>query len=158
MTPALEKFAAAMRDMPLIAILRGLTPGEAPDVGDAIVGSGFRLLEVPLNSPQPLESIAMLRRRFPDALVGAGTVLDAGQVREVHAAGGELIVAPNFDVEVVSAANRPRPCLSPGRVDPHRGLRRPRGGGEWAQAVSCRTGLARRREGIARRPAQGGRR
>ena len=85
-----------MSDLPLVAILRGLTPAEAPAIGDAIVEAGFRLLEVPLNSPQPLESIALLRKRFPEALVGAGTVLSAQQVREVHAAGGELIVAPNM--------------------------------------------------------------
>ena len=63
--------------LPLVAILRGLTPAEAPAVGDALVDAGFRLLEVPLNSPQPLDSIALLRQRFPQALVGAGTVLDA---------------------------------------------------------------------------------
>ena len=106
MTSPLQKFSAAMQQLPLVAILRGLTPAEAPSVGDAIVEAGFRLLEVPLNSPQPLESIALLRQRFPDALVGAGTVLDARQVREVHAAGGELIVAPNFNAEVLAEAGR----------------------------------------------------
>ena len=75
MTAVHDKFIAAMRQLPLVAILRGLTPEEAPAVGDAIVDSGFRLLEVPLNSPRPLESIALLARRFPEALVGAGTVL-----------------------------------------------------------------------------------
>jgi 2-dehydro-3-deoxyphosphogalactonate aldolase len=75
MTTPLEKFSAAMRELPLVAILRGLAPAEAADVGDAIVEPGFRLLEVPLNSPQPLESIALMRQRFSQALVGAGTVL-----------------------------------------------------------------------------------
>lgn len=102
----IDRFTAAMRRLPLIAILRGLTPAEAADIGDAIVQPGLRLLEVPLNSPQPLESIALLRARFPEALVGAGTVLTAQQVREVHAAGGELIVAPNFNPEVVAEAAR----------------------------------------------------
>ena len=74
MTP-LDTFHAAVRQLPLVAILRGLTPAEAPAVGDALVDAGFRLLEVPLNSPQPLESIALMRQRFPDALVGAGTVV-----------------------------------------------------------------------------------
>ena len=95
MSSALDKFQSAMQVLPLVAILRGLTPPEAEPVGDALVGAGFRLLEVPLNSLEPLASIALLRRRFPDALVGAGTVLDAAQVRAVHDAGGELIVAPN---------------------------------------------------------------
>lgn len=118
MTSLLDKFSAAMQQLPLVAILRGLTPAEAPQVGDAIVESGFWLLEVPLNSPQPLESIALLRRRFPDALVGAGTVLDAQQVREVHAAGGELIVAPNFNAEVLAEAGRLGLVSLPGVMTP----------------------------------------
>jgi len=118
MTSPLDKFSAAMQQLPLVAILRGLTPAEAPQVGDAIVESGFWLLEVPLNSPQPLESIALLRRRFPDALVGAGTVLDAQQVREVHAAGGELIVAPNFNAEVLAEAARLGLVSLPGVMTP----------------------------------------
>ena len=102
----IDTFHAAVRQLPLIAILRGLTPVEAPAVGDAIVESGFRLLEVPLNSPQPLDSIALMRERFPDAMVGAGTVLTAQQVRDVHAAGGVLVVSPNFNAEVVAETAR----------------------------------------------------
>ncbi|MGO4393234.1 2-dehydro-3-deoxy-6-phosphogalactonate aldolase [Variovorax sp. M-6] len=118
MSTPTSKFSAAMQALPLVAILRGLTPAEAPAVGDAIVESGFRLLEVPLNSPQPLESIALLRRRFPQALVGAGTVLGAQQVREVHAAGGELIVAPNFNAEVIAEAARLGLVSLPGVLTP----------------------------------------
>lgn len=99
-----EKFDAAMSACPLIAILRGVTPGEAVGVGQALVDSGWHLVEVPLNSPQPLDSIAALVRAFPDALIGAGTVLDAGQVRDVHAAGGRLVVSPNFNTDVVREA------------------------------------------------------
>src|SRR3954469_11107615 len=95
-----EKFAAALKRLPLVAILRGMSPGEAPAIGDALVRSGWSLIEVPLNSPQALQSIAALAQRQPGALVGAGTVLDAQQVRDVHAAGGQLIVAPNFDADV----------------------------------------------------------
>ncbi|RYY88924.1 MAG: 2-dehydro-3-deoxy-6-phosphogalactonate aldolase, partial [Comamonadaceae bacterium] len=102
----------------LVAILRGLTPAEAHAIGDAIVAPGFRLLEVPLNSPDPLESIALLRARFPQALVGAGTVLDAQQVRAVHAAGGQLIVSPNFNVEVVAEAARLGLVALPGVMTP----------------------------------------
>lgn len=101
-----DTFTRAMRELPLVAILRGLTPAEAPAIGDAIVEPGFQLLEVPLNSPEPLASIALLRARCPGALVGAGTVLHAQQVREVHAAGGQLIVSPNFNAEVVREAVR----------------------------------------------------
>ena len=115
---ALDSFKAAIQQLPLIAILRGLTPAEAAAVGDAIVEPGFRLLEVPLNSPQPLESIALLRARFPQALVGAGTVLGAQQVREVHAAGGELIVSPNFNAEVIAEAARLGLVSLPGVMTP----------------------------------------
>lgn len=118
MTQPLDTFNAALGQLPLVAILRGLTPPEATAVGDAIVEAGFRLLEVPLNSPQPLESIALLRQRFPDALVGAGTVLDARQVRDVHAAGGQLIVAPNFNAEVIAEAARLGMVSLPGVMTP----------------------------------------
>jgi 2-dehydro-3-deoxyphosphogalactonate aldolase len=116
-TPS-AKFQTAMNDLPLVAILRGLTPAEAPIIGDALVEIGFRLLQVPLNSPQPLESIALLRARFPQALVGAGTVLSAQDVREVAAVGGQLIVAPNFNLEVAAEATRPQLVSLPGVMTP----------------------------------------
>lgn len=101
-----EKFSAAMAHVPLLAILRGLAPQEAQAVGQALVSSGWKLIEVPLNSPRPLQSIAALVTAFPEALVGAGTVLTAQQVREVHAAGGCLVVSPNFNAQVVREALR----------------------------------------------------
>jgi 2-dehydro-3-deoxyphosphogalactonate aldolase len=100
--PAL--FRTALSQSPLIAILRGLTPAEAPDVGRVLWDAGFRILEVPLNSPQPLESIALLRKALPDALIGAGTVLSATQAHDVKAAGGQLVISPNFNASVVQAA------------------------------------------------------
>ena len=117
MTPS-EKFATAMRQLPLVAILRGLSPAEAEAVGDAVTSTGFRLLEVPLNSPQPMASIAAMRKRFPDALVGAGTVLTVQHVRDVHAAGGELIVSPNFDAAVVAESARLGMVSLPGVMTP----------------------------------------
>ena len=114
----IDTFQAAVRQLPLIAILRGLTPADAPAVGDAIVESGFRLLEVPLNSPQPLDSIALMRERFPNAMVGAGTVLTAQQVRDVHAAGGVLVVSPNFNAEVVAETARLGMISLPGVATP----------------------------------------
>jgi 2-dehydro-3-deoxyphosphogalactonate aldolase len=105
MTPV-EQLRAALGALPLVAILRGLRPQEAPAIGDALVGNGWKLLEVPLNSPDPLASIAALARAHPQALVGAGTVLDAHDVQLVHAAGGRLIVSPNFSEAVVRAAVR----------------------------------------------------
>ncbi len=99
-----QALAQAMAQLPLIAILRGLTPAEAPAVGQALVDSGFALIEVPLNSPDPLHSIAALAQQQPQALIGAGTVLNAQQVKDVHAAGGRLIVSPNFNPAVVAQA------------------------------------------------------
>jgi 2-dehydro-3-deoxyphosphogalactonate aldolase len=103
---AYDKFRGALAVCPLVAILRGLAPGEARAIGEALVTSGWKLIEVPLNSPEPMRSIATLAKAFPDALVGAGTVLQPEQVREVHAAGGQLVVAPNFNAEVVREAVR----------------------------------------------------
>ena len=95
-----------MGQLPLVAILRGLHPLEALAVGQVLVDAGWDMLEVPLNSPQPLQSIATLRQAFPQALVGAGTVLTPEDVRQVHSAGGELIVSPNFNPAVVAEAVR----------------------------------------------------
>jgi 2-dehydro-3-deoxyphosphogalactonate aldolase len=107
-----------MAQLPLIAILRGLTPTEAPAVGEALVSSGFTLIEVPLNSPQPLQSIAALTQLFPNVLIGAGTVLHAQQVKEVHAAGGRLVVAPNFNPAVVAQALALNMVVLPGVATP----------------------------------------
>lgn len=109
-----EKFERALAASPLVAILRGLRPDEARAIGEALVTSGWKLIEVPLNSPDPLRSIAELARAFPDVLVGAGTVLQPEQVREVHAAGGQLVVAPNFNAEVVREAVRLGMACLPG--------------------------------------------
>jgi 2-dehydro-3-deoxyphosphogalactonate aldolase len=113
-----EKFAGAIRALPLVAILRGLVPDEAQPVGAVLVQAGWRLLEVPLNSPRPLASIVALVQAFPDTLVGAGTVLSAAAVREVHAAGGQMIVAPNFNASVVHEARRLGMVCIPGVATP----------------------------------------
>lgn len=104
MPPAVHKLDNALAALPLVAILRGITPPEVLDVGHALTGAGWRLIEVPLNSPDPLQSIATLAAAFPQALVGAGTVLTPAQVRDVHAAGGQLVVSPNFNAAVVHEA------------------------------------------------------
>jgi len=105
MTPSSQqRFAVACADLPLVAILRGVRPDEAVSIGSVLVEAGWRMIEVPLNSPDPLLSIAALADAFPDALIGAGTVLSASAVRDVHAAGAELVVAPNFDRDVVAEA------------------------------------------------------
>jgi 2-dehydro-3-deoxyphosphogalactonate aldolase len=108
----------AVDTLPLVAILRGITPDEAEPVGDALSQAGWHLLEVPLNSPDPLQSIARLARRFPTALVGAGTVRTADEVRQVHDAGGRLIVSPHFDARVVEAATALGMVALPGVMTP----------------------------------------
>jgi 2-dehydro-3-deoxyphosphogalactonate aldolase len=102
----------------LIAILRGLTPAEAPSIGQALVDSEFAIIEVPLNSPEPLHSIAALTGQFPRTLIGAGTVLNAQQVKDVHAAGGRLVVAPNFNPAVVAQALTLNMVVLPGVATP----------------------------------------
>lgn len=88
---------------PIIAILRGLTPPEAAPVGRVLIESGIDRIEVPLNSPDPLESISILVREFGDnALIGAGTVLRPNEVDAVAGVGGRLIVSPNCDVDVIT--------------------------------------------------------
>jgi 2-dehydro-3-deoxyphosphogalactonate aldolase len=104
MTPLLAQFHTHMNSLPLVAILRGLKPEEALEVGQAIVNAGFHILEVPLNSPDPLRSIQILADAFPRALVGAGTVTTAQQVRDIKAAGGQLIISPHLDDNVVCEA------------------------------------------------------
>jgi 2-dehydro-3-deoxyphosphogalactonate aldolase len=111
---ASNDFKATLSACPLVAILRGLRPEEALAVGQALVHAGFRLIEVPLNSPQPLQSIAALAKAFPSALIGAGTVLQPAQVEPIHAAGGRMIVSPNFNPAVVREALRLGMACLPG--------------------------------------------
>lgn len=91
-----------LADCPLIAILRGVTPDEAEPIGDAVFDAGIRIIEVPLNSPDPLKSIERLAAKFGErALVGGGTVFTPANVEDVSAAGGRLIVSPNTNAGVI---------------------------------------------------------
>ena len=93
--------------LPLVAVLRGITPGEVAEVSFALFDNGFRILEVPLNSPDPFTSIAALAREFGErCLTGAGTVLRVDEVEQVARAGGRLIVMPHGDVAIVREAKR----------------------------------------------------
>lgn len=118
-----DLWAHALQRLPLVAILRGLRPEEALDIGHALWGEGWHLLEVPLNSRQPLVSIERLAQAFPQALVGAGTVMTVQQVREVHSAGGRLIVCPHLDEEVVAEALSLDLVALPGVATPSEALR-----------------------------------
>jgi len=105
--------------LPLLAVLRGITPEEIPAIGDALVGAGFRVLEVPLNSPRPFDSIAMLARRHGDrCLAGAGTVIQAADVVRVRDAGGRLVVMPHGDAAVIREAKAQGLVCVPGVATP----------------------------------------
>ncbi|MAN54990.1 MAG: 2-dehydro-3-deoxy-6-phosphogalactonate aldolase [Paracoccus sp.] len=104
---------------PLIAILRGITPTEALPVAGALIEAGVTRIEVPLNSPEPLDSIARMVTAYgSDALIGAGTVLTPGQVREVAATGARLIVSPNCDPAVIAASKAAGMDSFPGVMTP----------------------------------------
>src|SRR5882672_11994778 len=92
----IELLRRYLDECPLVAIIRGVTPDEAEAIGDAIFEGGIRIIEVPLNSPDPLKSIERLATKFGETmLVGAGTVLRWSEVHDVKAAGGRLVVSPN---------------------------------------------------------------
>src|SRR3954453_21863836 len=110
---------AALKQCPIAAILRGVKPDEIDAIGDALVEAGVTIIEVPLNSPQPFESIKRLAARHgARALVGAGTVLETSGVARVNEANGRLIVAPNFDADVVRAAKAAGLAALPGVMTP----------------------------------------
>jgi len=108
-----------LNPLPLVAILRGIGPDEAKGIGHVLADAGFRVLEVPLNSPQPMESIRRLTQSLGDNyLIGAGTVMTSAQVDEVAAAGGRLIVMPHADTAVIRAAKAAGMVCVPGVATP----------------------------------------
>lgn len=112
-----------LKDLPLIAILRGVTPDEIVAVGRALYDAGFRVIEIPLNSPQPFESIRRLTTELGEScLIGAGTVLTEAQVAEVDAAGGRLIVSPNANLAVIRASKAAGLVSAPGVATPSEGF------------------------------------
>lgn len=116
---ATELFDHYLNQCPLVAIVRGVTPGEAEAIGEAIYEGGIRIIEVPLNSPEPLESIQHLAKKFGDRmLVGAGTVVDSTAVHRVREAGGRLIVSPDTNVELIAATAAAGMVANPGYFTP----------------------------------------
>ena len=113
-----------LRELPLIAILRGITPGEAAEMAEALCGAGIRCLEVPLNSPAPLESI----RRMTDAvgtraMIGAGTVLTAESAARVADAGAQIVISPNTEPAVIAATKGAGLISLPGFFSPSEAFR-----------------------------------
>jgi 2-dehydro-3-deoxyphosphogalactonate aldolase len=114
-----EDLKRRLDECPLVAIIRGVTPAEAEAVGNAIFEAGIRIIEVPLNSPEPLKSIETLARSLGErAMVGAGTVLDAADVARVRDAGGRIIVSPSTFTPVIEATAAAGMVSSPGFYTP----------------------------------------
>jgi 2-dehydro-3-deoxyphosphogalactonate aldolase len=114
-----ERFAAAVAALPLVAVLRGIRPEESEGIGRALYDAGFRLIEVPLNSPEPFRSIARMRETLPgDALLGAGTVMTSGQAARLGECGGEMVFMPHSDLAVVRAAKSLGLLCVPGVLTP----------------------------------------
>ncbi|HEX8167625.1 MAG TPA: 2-dehydro-3-deoxy-6-phosphogalactonate aldolase [Beijerinckiaceae bacterium] len=115
----MPSFREYLEQFPLVAILRGLRPENAETIGEALVEGGFRIIEVPLNSPEPLRSIELMARRFGESvLVGAGTVLRPDDVGRVRDAGGRLVVMPHSDTAVIGAAVAAGLACTPGVATP----------------------------------------
>ena len=116
---ATQLFRHYLDACPLVAIIRGVRPDEAEAIGEAIHEAGIRIIEVPLNSPDPLQSIERLAKRFgEEMLVGAGTVLEPADVGRVWDAGGRIIVSPETNIEVIAATEAIDLVSSPGYFTP----------------------------------------
>jgi 2-dehydro-3-deoxyphosphogalactonate aldolase len=117
--PLIERFSAALTALPLVAVLRGIRPEESEDIGHVLHGVGFRLIEVPLNSPEPFASIARFRETLPDeVLVGAGTVMSPEQVARIGECGGEMVFMPHSDADIIRAAKSLGLLCIPGVATP----------------------------------------
>jgi 2-dehydro-3-deoxyphosphogalactonate aldolase len=114
----MDDLTSALREVPLMAILRGLQPASAADIGQAILDAGWKAVEVPLNRPGAFACIEILASGVPDLVVGAGTVVDPASVARVRDAGGTFVVSPHLDEEVVAAAIRLGMTCAPGVCTP----------------------------------------
>jgi 2-dehydro-3-deoxyphosphogalactonate aldolase len=127
----MSRLAPWLDGLPLVAILRGVKPTEVEDIGRALIEAGIAVIEVPLNSPEPLKSIAVLAKACGDGiLVGAGTVLDPADVARVAEAGGRLVVTPNAEPAVVEACKARGLIAVPGCATPSEALSVARAGAD----------------------------
>src|SRR5271167_4619008 len=129
------RFQSAMGKLPLVAILRGVTLADAPLILEALLREGFALIEIPLNSPKPLASIEAMRRKAPaEVFIGAGTVLRAADLAAVADAGGDLVVTPNAEPEVIAAAKARGLICLPGVATPTEAFAALRAGADGLKA------------------------
>jgi 2-dehydro-3-deoxyphosphogalactonate aldolase len=127
----MSPFIAHLKGMPLIAILRGVTPAEGENIAAALIEAGFLIIEVPLNSPSPFATIELLAKRFGrNAVIGAGTVLEAGDVERLHDVGGSLVVMPHADPAIVARAKSLGLACVPGFATPTEAFRMIAAGGD----------------------------
>ena len=135
-----ERLSQAMAELPLVAILRGLVPAEATAIGAVLLDAGFRILEVPLNSPEPFASIEALAGRFAEqSLVGAGTVIDPSDVARLRDAGGRLVVTPHTDPRVIEAAKAAGMACLPGVATPSEAFAALRAGADMLKLFPAET-------------------
>jgi 2-dehydro-3-deoxyphosphogalactonate aldolase len=134
------RFADALEQAPLAAILRGITPHEVVATSDALYRAGIRIVEVPMNSPDALESVRLLAHNFSGRLVGgAGTVIEPDWVDSIAAAGGEIIIAPNTDTEVIRRASAKGLVAMPGFATPSEAFAAYRAGARYLKLYPART-------------------
>ena len=127
----------ALTQLPLVAILRGITPEEVVEVAQALKEEGFKIIEVPLNSPEPYQSIKRLVDAFGDQLlIGGGTVLSTAQVDKIYSVGGKLIVSPNVNEQVIRRSKELRLCSVPGFYTVTEAFKAIEAGCRWDQIVS----------------------
>ncbi len=138
-----ELFEKFRRECPLIAILRGITPGEVPAVCDTLYQAGFRLLEIPLNTPDAITCIALAVEHCGDRMmIGAGTVLTPGEVGRVNDAGGKFIISPNTDVDVIRRTKKCGMLSMPGFFTPSEGFTALKAGADYLKLFPALPGVS----------------